>query len=37
MAIGTEQRIEWLHSLEEGLERAKSSAKPVLLDFFNPG
>jgi len=33
----TQQRVHWLHTLEEGLERAKETGKKVLLDFFNPG
>lgn len=37
MSVGAEKRVQWLQSLEEGLERSKETGKVVLLDFFNPG
>lgn len=29
-------QIQWLHNLDEGLEKGRQTGKPVLLDFFNP-
>lgn len=29
-------QLQWLRSLDEGLEKARSVKKPVFLDFFNP-
>ena len=37
MVVQIKPGFEWLHSLDEGLDRAKSTGKAVLLDFFNPG
>ncbi len=28
--------INWLHSLDEALERSRDTGKPVLVDFFSP-
>ncbi len=30
-------KINWENQMKEALEKAKNQAKPVLLDFFNPG
>jgi len=30
------QRIQWLTSIDEAMAKAKSEKKPMLLDFFNP-
>ena len=30
-------KINWENQMNEALEKAKNQAKPVLLDFFNPG
>lgn len=29
-------QVQWLHDLEQALERAKQQNKFVLLDFFSP-
>lgn len=29
--------IQWENDMDTALRRAKSEAKPVFLDFFNPG
>jgi len=29
--------IRWENDMQTALKRAKAEAKPVLLDFFNPG
>ena len=29
-------QLQWLRSLDEGLELARTAKKPVFLDFFNP-
>ena len=31
------ETIEWLASMDEALNTAKSEGKLILLDFFNPG
>lgn len=30
-------KINWVSSLEEGLERARDQNRLVFVDFFNPG
>jgi hypothetical protein len=30
-------KIQWEKDMDTALRRAKSEAKPVFLDFFNPG
>ena len=37
MSVNTEQKVNFLHSLEEGLSQAKQTGKNLLFDFFNPG
>jgi hypothetical protein len=37
MSTETRPHIEWLQSYDEAVEKAKSTGKLVLLDFFNPG
>jgi uncharacterized protein YyaL (SSP411 family) len=32
-----EGKVQWLDSLEQGFEKARSEKKPVLLDFFKDG
>jgi uncharacterized protein YyaL (SSP411 family) len=29
-------KVNWIDTMQEATQRAKSEGKPILLDFFNP-
>jgi hypothetical protein len=35
--MSSETKVQWIGNYEQGLEKARSQEKPLLLDFFKNG